>query len=320
MPSKKVFIKRNRAFVHEQIRSEAAIEQLSQAKRGIGSFYVNKHSTRKGTGLTDEEVKLLLPQTLEVSVTDNEFRKRVELFYTEINTIVPYERGLELEIGLELDNEKPITYSETIDEPQKDQSIKKVEKKNTPINFEDYIRYRHALAFPYCAPTPDEAKGNSTKDFYIEDPEQTILDEVAKNEIKDKAMTVYQTLKTEPEKVKMVLSLLRFEIPRKPGEVIIVNNLSPDTRLLLLRDISIKKPAVFYKTATDSKLKNKYILEELITMGLLKKIGSSIIVENTGDPLGANIDEAVYNLFEDASNAQLLGKLKAEYQERRLLA
>src|SRR5690606_22846505 len=91
MPSKKIFIKRNRPFIHEQLHSTEAREYLSLSRRSIGSYWATKDSRRSGTGLNDEEVKLLLPQILEVQADDRDFRKTVGRFYEEISTLIPYE-------------------------------------------------------------------------------------------------------------------------------------------------------------------------------------------------------------------------------------
>jgi hypothetical protein len=64
MPSRKVFFKCTRPFVHEQIRNDSVEEHLGLSKRGMGSYFAGKNTTRPGTGLSEEEIKLLLPQLL----------------------------------------------------------------------------------------------------------------------------------------------------------------------------------------------------------------------------------------------------------------
>lgn len=315
MPSKKVFIKCQRAFVHEQIRSEAALEQLSYAKKSLGSYFAGRNSVRKGHGLNDEELELLLPQVLDVRFDDLEFKKLVDRYYTDINTVVPYnDKGLELEVGLRLDNSKPITYTETKDLGEG----KTGTLRNLPLDVEQYVRYRHALGHPDCAASPGEAKGNGTIKYYIEDPDAVLAETVRSSEIKDKAILIYNQIKDEPEKVKMVLTLLKRFIKKKAvGEIVIISNYNTDQQMIKLRDIAEKEPTEFTKAATDEQLKFKYLLDELISVGLLRRAGSSILIAESGDPIGASEQTAVDELFKNPANAPLLGTLKAQYQARK---
>lgn len=318
MPSKKVFLKRNRPFVHEQLKSAEAQEYLGSSKRSVGSYFATKHSQRQGTGLTDEEVKLLLPQIIDIQPEDREFRTKVRNFFQDISTPVPYERGTELEIGLELDNDKPVTHfiEKEIEPAMGDKPAKTKKIYNMPIDPEQYIRYRHALGHPHVASTPELAKGNQTVDYFIEDPEKVLSSNVNSADYADKAFSLFMQLKSEPDKVKMILSLLRMEIPRKVvGQPIIVDKLSEEERVLALRKLAMSKPAMFLKIAEDKELRFKYLLDELISVQLLKRAGSSILVTQSGEPLGSNDSEAIKNLFEDPAKAPLLSLLKGTYKD-----
>ena len=316
MPSKKIYLKCSRPFIHGSLKTEAAIEQMELAKRSLGSYFLNKHSTRKGTGLTDEEVKVLLPQILDIQPGDVEFRKKVELFYTEINTDVPYVRGREFEIGLEIDNDLPITHTieETV-EVGEGLPPKKVIKHNLPINFEDYVRFRHAFKHPLCAQSPEDAKGNQTVKFYLEDPENTIKLRLEASELADKASMLYQQIKTDSKKVLMILSLARLDLPRKPNEIIVPESMNEGERQLKLKEFLLSKPQKFYAVASDAKLKNKYIIEQLISVNLLKRAGTSILITESSEVLGINLDTAMDDLFSNPARVALLSELKAKYDD-----
>ncbi len=219
-----------------------------------------------------------------------------------------------------LDNDKPVTYYETREvkgdknDPDKVTSTYKVY--NMPINNEDYIRYRHGIKHPWTAKSPEEAKGNQTVHFYVEDPERVMETQINELEYADKALTEYQMIKTDKDKIKQILSLLRSEIPKKHiGQVIIIDKLSDDERLIALRTLATNKPYKFYTTATDKMLKNKYLLNELISVNLLKRAGSSILVTDSGEPLGSSDAEAAKNLFEDPTKSPLVSTLKAAYKD-----
>lgn len=317
MPSKIVYLKCNRAFVHGQIRSPQALEMLNQGKRSLGSSFFSSESARQHTGLSDEEVKLLLPLVLNVRPDEMGFRKEVEKFYINIVTKVPYEKGLKLEIGLEYDNNSPITDFKETEDGRK--------LYNLPIDVDQYIRYRHAIGDPRqninahfkAVRSPEEAKGNQTAEFYLEDPELVIKGMTLASDIADKAINVYQEVAVQPDKIKAILTLMSRFVKKQPGEIFIADRLSPEEQKIVVRKLALEKPADFYKHATDKALMNKYILNELIRYNILMRSGTTILVTESKDPLGVNEDAAVDYLFNNPSNSQLLSLFKAQYKENK---
>jgi hypothetical protein len=315
MPSQKVFIKCSRPFIHGQIRSEEAMDQLNLSRKSVGSYFANRFSTRKGTGLTDAEVQLLLPGLLNMPADSPEFRKEVDKFYTEISTNVPYEKGVEVEIGLEMDNSKPVTFYE--EKPDPSNPEKKVKVFNMPMSLEDYIKYRHALAHPFTAASPKAARGNQTVMFYIEDPNETIKDAESDAEVQDKSAALYQQIKDDDRKIKAVINLLQHYVPKKPGEMFIPDLLTSEQRKLEVRKLAMGKYyRQFYATATDPDVFNRYQLFELIRLNLLKRAGTSILVGESNEVLGGNEKEALDNLYHNTANAQLLENLKAQAKDK----
>lgn len=319
MPSKKVFFKCNKAFVHEQIRSPEAIEALARGTRAIGSFFATLHSDRQGNGLTDEEIKLLMPVVLGISVNDLDFRKKVEGFYMEINTPVHYINGLELEIGLELDNSKPVTYTESVTEELPDGTKKTIIKYNTPLAFENYVAYRHGIAHPDVAQSPEAAKGNKVYKYYLEDPILVDKGNLKQIDLKDNAMALFAMTKTDPIKVKQLLVLMQLAqlLKKRPNEMqLVISNLSIEEQLMRLREVANDKPEEFIKFAGDKYLKPKYQLNEFLRVGLLKEAGSAILVPGSGEVLGATREQAVINLYDNPEMNQLLSSLKAQMLEK----
>lgn len=306
--SKKIYLKRNRPFVHEQIMSEEVQEALSHSKRGIGSYFAGRFAAKKGTGLTDTEVKLLLPSVLAITPEEPNFRREVESFYTEITTQVPYKTGLELEIGLE--NE-----AETIEDVVNKKS--KLRKDNMPLNIDDYIKFRHALAYPGTVISPSLAKGNQLAEYYFEDPTEVSSKELEQLNAADKALSDYQQIKDSPDKVEMIVTLMRHFIPKKVGKpAVVVAHLSDTDKLIVLRELAVVQPIKFHEIATDDMLKNKYIVDELISVNLLKRVGSTIMLEETGEAIGETLKDAAAWLF-SPKQTQLLNTLKAEYKAKK---
>jgi len=313
MPTKKKFIKRNRPFVHEQLKSVEAQEQLGLSRQGIGSYFVSSVSARKGTGLSEEEIILLLPQILSLQPTDPDFRKEVDRFYTEINTFISYDRGREFEVGLSIDNDLPVTHF--IEVTQGDKAVKVY---NMPIELEDYVRFRHAQSHPWTAGSPEDAKGNTTIHFYVEDPELVVKNKLSSSDLADKAITVYQQVKDDELKVKAILTVLSPFIKKKrPGEVFVADNLPFGEQIIHLRELAISKPKSFYDAATDESLAEKYRIIELIRTGLLMRAGTSILVTESKELLGVGEEAAATALFKNPANAQTLQMLKHQYDSRR---
>jgi hypothetical protein len=311
MPSKKIKVLCNRPFVHSQIRSEEALEQLGLARKSIGSYFANRHSNRKGSGLTEEEIDVLLPILLNLSEKSQDFRREVDKYYTEINTNIPYREGIELEIGLTISNEKPVTYFKEEEDPS--DATKKIKVFNLPLVLEDYIKYRHIKGHPYTAQSPKSAKGNSTIMFYIEDPDETLRDNVSDSDMQDAAMNLYVQIKDDDRKMRAVLTILQNLVPKKPGELFVPELLGPEARRLRVRELAQGKYyKQFYKTATDPNVWERFQLIEMIRFSLLKRAGTSILVAESNELLGGNEEEALTNLWKNPANAQLLELLKGQ--------
>lgn len=302
--SKIIYLKRTKPFIHESMGSEVMQEQLSHTKRSISSYFAGPNSAKIGTGLTPAEEKILIPALLGIEVNDK-FYDRLTLFYTEIDTKVPHGAvGLQLEVGLELDNTKPVTHSEVKD----GRTVL-----NTPLNIMDYIRYRHAIKFPYTALSPEAAEGNQLMWFFIEDPKLVTNSKMAEIEIRDEAMADYQQAKSDPKKVKMLVTVLRNYIRKKPGKPPVnVNNLGADELIITLRELATERPDKFHELANDADLKKRYFIDELLGVGLIQRQGNSIVDKDTNTNMGDTLKEVVVFLW-NPKEAARLQRLKLEY-------
>ena len=300
MSNKFIFIKRAVPFVHDQINSEAMQEQLSMTTKSIGSYYVSKNSPKIGTGLTIEEERLLLPLQLSISPADINFMKEVNKWYGDFTTRVPGGQGLQLNIGLQKDNTLAISQD------------------NLPIELMDYLRYRHALGYPNTAPSPEAAKGNSLIEFYIEDPEKVLKFREADNEIKDKAIADYMTIKGDSDRVNMVLTVMKSYIRKKAGSPPInINNLAASEKVILLRDLANMRPEKFSLTVNDPNIKIIYMVEEFLSLGILQRIGAMIVdTTDSQRALGATVLEVVA-LLKDPKEGHTKNRLKGEYDTRK---
>lgn len=299
--SKIVYLKRAKPFVHEAINSEAMQEQLSLTHRSIGSY--SSKSSPRGTGLTPEEEKILFPSILGMDATHVEFSGKVKDYYINIVTKIPGgNRGRELNIGLE-DDSKPLNYKN-----------EKGEYTNLPENVIDFITYRHAICYPFTAPSVEAMQGNPTIQYYIEDPTKVINSKFQETEIKDKAMTEYLKVKSDPEKVNMLLSVLKSYIRKQPGKPPVnLNNVGEQEKIILLSDLASYRPEKFYEFATNQDLKKRYFIEECCNSGIITRTGNMFQDrEDSMAPLGETVNEVLAFLWNQRESSRL-NRLKASY-------
>lgn len=263
---------------------------FSGASRGLGSYF-SRGSKKAGSGLSFEEVDLLMPIVINRPASHNDFAKEVDIFFIDITTKIPQE-GLPLETGLSKSNDEPLS------------------KDNMPINVEQYIMYRHAISHPHCAMSKEEAYGNQLITAYILDDKKTAASAKVDNDIRDIAATRYLSIKDDTNKVDMVLTNIGIDT-REMDELKKVLKLK---EYISSSDISHSK--LFIKIEKDEKLDSKYRIQKLIQSGVLKRVGNVIIITEDGSKIGTGIEEAVV-FWEDESNSDIVGVLKARFQEFR---
>lgn len=302
--SKKIYIKRTKPFIHEHMNSEVMDEQMSYTKRSIGSYYESKTSTNSGSGLNPTEKKLLLPLILGVDIGPD-FFKKVNDFYIEIDTKIPYgKKGLELEIGLQDDT-------------------KSLSMENLPLNIEEYIRYRHALGHPNVAASPEQAEGVPLNLiwFFVEDPTLVVKRKINAIDLLDRAMVDYQQIKSDPQKVKMIVTIMKNMIKKRAGfPVPNVDTMSADDQLLALRELATEQAERFHQYANDQNLKKAYFIDRLLTASILSKIGNAIVDNDSNEKLGDSIKEVITNLWDGKNSSKLTGyKQKLEESNRTVM-
>jgi hypothetical protein len=292
--SKKVTIFRAGSFANDvQVNAQ---EFLSMSKKSIGSFWIGGGGKGVGSGLTFEEMDLLMPYMLNIPTTDNFFRQRCSEFFKTIVTRIPHGSGKELEIGLMFDNSKPITWKNEDG------------KYNLPINIDEFIRFRHASEHPKVAGSQGAAKGDVTKEYYIFDKEEAITANSNTAKVKDQAITAYLNVKENPDKVNMMLTLLNVD-PRK-----FTGRGAKMVREQELRKLADTKPEKFMEIYESDNFEIRFHIQAMVNTGIFKKVGNQFVDAETSTIFAHTIEEAVYN-FQDPLNSQTVGMLKARLQE-----
>lgn len=294
--SKKVTIFRAGSFL-SRAQGKEVEDFFATSKKSIGSYFENVNSKKVASGLSFIEEAILLPALIDTPAEHPEFRRKVTNFYIDLDTPIPHVGGRTLETGLLLSNDEPISYD------PKDPS-----KSNMPIELMDYIRYRHLLKHPQVAKSKEDADGNSRIEFYIFDKSETLKKSSKKADEKDAALQIYLTLKPEPKKVEMMLTLLGID-PRifegKDREELMIGK---------LREESEDKPKLFVETYQNAELEIHYWIKSMVNTGVLKTIGTKYLDAETNKLIGNSLEEITY-FFKDEENSDTIVSLKARMQE-----
>lgn len=286
--SRKITIYRSGSFL-SVAQGKDVQDFFSASRKSIGSYFESGASRRIGTGLSFDEEALLLPHILDVPAEHTEFRKKLNEFYQDMDTSVPYDTGRTLEIGL--------INSNTDD----------VSKSNMPIDIMDYLRYRHAIKHPYVALSKDLADGNSLKDFYIFDKFEVSKKSSKQLEIKDSAIAVYQEIKNDATKVRMALVLLGIN----PDKV------DTGDHIETLRNSAEKDPKKFLDVMGDKEFEVTFWIQSMINFKIIKVFGKKYFDAETDKLLGNDLEETIY-FFKDDVNSDLVGTMKARLQDKQL--
>lgn len=288
--SHKVTIFRIGSFLSKAQNADTASFQ-SQSKEPIGSYFESRTSTKIGSGLSDEETALLLPRFIDREPNDRDYREKVSEFYRDITTPVPFNGGVELEIGLLEANDKPIS------------------KDNMPINVNDYIRYRHAIKHPHVALSKEAATGNLLKRFYVFDKQAIENKKINNNISKDAAIEYYLKVKEDMKQVDTMLILMGIDIREFAG----VKNAN-DAKKAKLRELAEAKSDLFTKQYESGDIEIRGLILGMIKTKVLKEVASRILVTSDNEELGLNMEEAIY-FFKDEANSERVIALRALYQE-----
>jgi len=279
--SKIIYVHRTVAFTHEA--NKELDEWFGQATRSIGSYFKSRSNRTPGTGLLSSEEKLLMPNIISILPEEREFRKEMEKFYCEIDIKIPQD-GLELETGLEKDNDEPVSGD------------------NMPLNIDDYIKYRFITSHPQVAKNKLEADGNQLIKFYIENPQDNEDTARKANDEKDEALLIYLAAKEDLTKVDKLLT-----------------NMGVDTRqvkdiVLELKKKAENESAYLIKVNSDKELDTRYKINKMIHSGVFEKVGTRILIKESGKEIGRDMKEAIL-YFNDPEYSQEVATLIARHKE-----
>jgi hypothetical protein len=263
-------------------QAKGAPEFLAQAKQSLGSFWDNSFSKTIGSGLNFSEQKILLPEIIDCEVEDRNFRAKAAEYFQNIKTSIPYPKGRELEIGLEVSNTEPLS------------------RQNMPLHIADYIAYRHAMAHPLVSNTKEAGESALLTQFYIFDPQAAEDSKVIADKFKDEALGLYLRIKETPEKIDMLLTMLNKDPRTFTGKN------AKDLKVSALKVLADTQPKEFVNIFNNNLFEDLYYLQSMVNVKILQRVGTQVIDPQTGDTLGHTDIEAIAWMKNPAKSEQVI--------------
>ena len=249
----------------------------AEATMKLSSVFVNRQPLK---GFSPEEEKKYMQGILDVSPDHVDWPKHSKQFWAELTIPVGF-TGVELEIGKNEDG--------------------------SPLSIMDYIKYNFALKHPHVAMTKAEMESNFNKRFYIQDLSR---DDKVKNtviKLRKDADKEFIKASSSIKSMKRILRLMSNTNPDRMTEDQIEN---------ALYEIKNNEPKKFIRIATDKNLELKSEIEEMVSSGVLRKIGNQIIFID--EILGDTMEDTVVYL-KDKKNSGKLTILRAKLKELALI-
>ena len=225
-------------------------------------------------GVEGEEAKELFKGILPVDSSHQDWPHYVNRYWIELSVKVPFE-GVELEVGKDGDGK--------------------------PYNIDDYLTYRFALKHPHCAESKDGLLSKNR--FYLHDPKRDEMEKAKVVRLRKDADKEYIKASNDEKTMDRLIRLLSNSKP---------DNMNVDQKETLLYELKGKSPAKFIKVARDKNLELKAEIEEMVSAGVLRKIGNQVIFID--EVLGETTEDTIVYM-KDKKNSGTLTTLRAKLKE-----
>jgi len=257
-------------------RKENTLDHLPEAVRVAAQVRLGSvFSGRQPLkGVEGEEAKKLFDGILPVDKDHQDWPHYVNRYWIELSVKVPFE-GVELEVG-------------------KDENDK-------PYNVDDYLTYRFALKHPHCGGSKEEM--TSKNRFYLHDPKRDEMEQAKKVRTRKDADKEYIKASNDEKTMDRLIRLLSNSKPE---------TLNLDQKETILYELKGKNPVKFIKIARDKNLERKAEIEEMVSAGVLRKIGNQIIYID--EVLGETIEDTIVYM-KNKKNSGTLTTLRAKLKE-----
>ena len=257
----------------KEIMNHLPKEVRAEAVTKLSSVYVNRQPLNP---FTREDEKKYLDGILDVSPEHPDWPKYAKLFWAELTVPVGF-TGVELDISKDSDG--------------------------NPRKIMDFIKYHFAVKHPHVGLTKEEMDKTSQKRFYIHDTSRDVKVKNVQIQRKKDADKEFIKLSSDPKSMKRVLRILSESNPDRMTDEQVEN---------ALYELKSNSPVKFVKIATDKNLSLKAEIEELVSAGVLRKIGNQVIFID--EVIGDTTEDAVVYL-KDKKNSGQLTIMRAKLKE-----
>lgn len=236
-------------------------------------------------GLSDEEERKYLPRLLSIQPTSVDWDKKTREYWCNMSFVVAPAGGTALEKGLN--------------------------DKGEPINLQEYIRYRFAMAHPKVAKTQAAFNSDPETMFYIYDPVEEKQVKYDALQVKKDAFTAFMKLTQGKNADLKVDAVLRVMVAQAGGSMSVLHSNDQAAKELALNSFMENSPVKFIQTCEDPNVETRAFVEECIEANALRREGKSILFIDT--VIGATTEEAVHFL-NDKRNSETRAILTAKVQ------
>lgn len=233
--------------------------------------------------LTYEQEDLLMPVIVNLNPKDIGFRIAVSNYYKNLRKKVEFQ-GVELEIG--------------------------TDSQDQPLNIEDYLIWKMAVAHPYTGKTKEECENNKMLQFYITDPEAE--DDLKSTELESetKAMVEFAKLVEDENKLDLVIRNVIIKYPEM-GSLTELLALTSKKKQLKISELVKKDAKYFLEIVSDRDLQYKAEIMSMVEGSILVKEGNRFL--NGSSNLGS-LDGTIA-WMKDPNNSSEYVVLQARLQE-----
>ena len=263
-----------------QIRRREEISHLptkviNEAKVFLGSHFDGRIPL---SGLSKKEEHKYLPPIVGVDPNHPEFTQRVKDFWATMGFLVP-SGGVVLTAGIDKETEEP-------------------------YNLEDWIKFKWCQKHRLVANSQKEMEQDPRKKFYIFNPLEDAQRKHSEIQLRKQADVEFMKASKDIEKGKRIIRMMDSLLnPDSLTEIQIENK---------LYDLKNESPEKFLRIASDKKLDVKASLQEMLDVGILRKVGNQIIYID--QVVGETMDDAVA-WYTNTRNSAVVTDLKAKLNE-----
>ena len=222
-------------------------------------------------GLDTEESHKYLPEIIGLPSSHLDFPGAEKTFWANMKLKVPFE-GVELDIT-------------TTDGGQ-------------PNNVMDYITYKWCTRHIHVADKKENM--NAHHRFYIYDPNKDLVDKNNKIKIKKEADKEFIKISGDLDKMRRILRVFGNPKPENLSEIEVENT---------LYEVKDKQAEKFLKIVLDKNLDLRAEIEEMIALGVIRKIGNQHIYGE--ETIGENITDTII-YFKNKKNSGQVNAMRAQ--------